>query len=476
MFTLAIIGRPNVGKSTFFNRIARKKLAIVEDRPGVTRDWRDEWVQIDGRDWIILDTAGLETSGDSQSIEARMTERSRAAIDMADVILMMTDARAGVTTTDEYFAAELRKTGKPIILATNKVEGRDSMMGNYDAYSLGLGEPIALSAEHGNGYGDFIDRLEDIYKDLCEKYPERAEERFNLDDEDENFTKDDDILVDEGAEVDLDQEATQKSIKMAIVGRPNVGKSTLMNALLGSERMLTGPEAGVTRDSITVQWDYEGRAIRLIDTAGVRRKTKVSDDLEKTMIYESFRAIRLAHIVVLVLDGTLGIDKQDLALAKRVIDEGRILILAVNKWDIVNNKNETLEQIGWRIEDSLSQLKNVPIIPISALKGKKLDLLLSSMLDLYDLWNKRVQTGELNRWLDIMTQSHPAPLVAGRPNKVKYMTQIKTRPPTFAMWVSRPDALPDSYRRYISNGLRERFDLPAVPIRITLRTSNNPYA
>ncbi len=474
MFTLAIIGRPNVGKSTFFNRIARKKLAIVEDRPGVTRDWRDEWVEIDGKDWIIVDTAGLETSGDSESIEARMTDRSRAAIDMADVILMMIDARAGVTTADEYFAQEVRKTGKPIILATNKVEGRDSMMGNYDAYSLGLGEPIALSAEHGNGYGDFVDRLNEIHQDLCEKYPARAGEGFNLGDEDDSYNKDDDIQVEEGEEVDLVDDAP-KSVKLAIVGRPNVGKSTLMNALLGQDRMLTGPEAGVTRDSITVQWEYEGRAVRLIDTAGVRKKTKVSDMLEKTMIYESFRAIRLAHIVILVLDGTLGVDKQDLALAKRVIDEGRVLIIAMNKWDAVENKNESLKEVQWRIEDSLAQLKNVPIVPISALRGKRLDDLLGQLFELYDLWNKRVPTGELNRWLDAMTQSHPAPLVAGRQNKIKYMTQIKTRPPTFAMWVSRPDALPDSYKRYISNGLRERFDIPAVPIRINLRTSHNPY-
>lgn len=465
MFTLAIIGRPNVGKSTFFNRLVRKKLAIVEDRPGVTRDWRDAIARIDGRPWIVLDTAGLE-EGDEGSMAHRMTERSRMAIQMADVIMMMIDGRQGVTATDETFADEIRKTGKPVILAANKVESKSVESGAYEAYSLGFGDPVMLSAEHGNGFGDFVDQLEDIYKDLCEKP--------------ENYHIVEALKADEAAELSEEEageedEDTPKFLKLAIVGRPNVGKSTLMNALLGEDRVLTGPEAGVTRDSISVDWHYKGEEIRLVDTAGVRKKAKITDGLEKTMVYESFRAVRLAHVVVLVLDATEGLDKQDLSLARRVIEEGRVLVIALNKWDIAEQKNKILEEIGWRLEDSLAQLKDIPLIPISALKNKKLDYLMDELLTLYQTWNKRVSTGGLNRWLDAMSQAHPPPLASGRPNKLKYITQIKGRPPTFALWVSRPDALPDSYKRYIVNGLRERFDLPGVPIRLHLRKSDNPY-
>lgn len=463
MFTLAIIGRPNVGKSTFFNRLVRKKLAIVEDRPGVTRDWRDAIATIDGRQWIVLDTAGME-EGEKGSMADRMTQRSRMAIEMADVVMMMIDGRDGVTPTDQTFAAEIRKSGKPIILAANKVEGIKSEVIAYDAYSLGLGEPIMLSAEHGNGFGDFVDNLEDIYKDLVEKHAEEgaAFGDLSLDDLDEDD--------------DEDSEELPKSLKLAIIGRPNVGKSTLMNALLGKDRVLTGPEAGVTRDAIAVQWSYKDQDIRLVDTAGVRRKARIDDVLEKTMVYESFRAIRLAHVVVLVLDSTEGIDKQDLTLARRVIEEGRVLVIAFNKWDAAEDKQKLIKETQWRLEDSLAQLKDIPLIPISALREKRLDELMDKLLELYRTWNKRVPTGEMNRWMETMTQAHPPPLVSGRPNRMKYITQIKSRPPTFAMWASRPDALPDSYKRYIVNGLRQRFEIPGVPIRLLMRKSDNPYS
>tara|TARA_Y100001934_G_scaffold256491_1_gene324552 strand:- start:21 stop:1424 length:1404 start_codon:yes stop_codon:yes gene_type:complete len=466
MFTLAIIGRPNVGKSTFFNRLVRKKLAIVEDRPGVTRDWRDAVATIDNREWIVLDTAGMEEATKGSMAE-RMTQRSRMAIEMADVILMMVDGRDGVTATDQTFAAEIRKSGKPIILAANKVEGIMSESIAYDAYSLGMGEPIMLSAEHGNGFGDFVDRLDEIRTDLIEK---RAEAGLDISEfEDDEDEEEEYILDDEGEEL-------PKSLKLAIVGRPNVGKSTLMNALLGQDRVLTGPEAGVTRDSIAVKWRYKDQDIRLVDTAGIRRKAKIDDVLEKTMVYESFRAIRLAHVVVLVLDSTEGIDKQDLTLARRAIEEGRVLVIAFNKWDAAVDKQKLMQETEWRLEDSLAQLKDIPLIPISALRGKRLDELMDRLLVLYQTWNKRVPTGEMNRWMETMTQSHPPPLVSGRPNKLKYITQIKSRPPTFALWASRPDALPDSYKRYIVNGLRKRFDIPGVPIRLLMRKSDNPYA
>ena len=457
MFNLAIIGRPNVGKSTFFNRLARKKLAIVEDRPGVTRDWRDAPAEIGGRDWIIIDTAGLE-EGEEGSIEARMRAQSEAAIQLADVIIMMIDVRAGITPSDRHFATLVRKTGKPVILLANKCEGREAESGLYNAFELGLGEPIGMSAEHGNGMGDFIDRLEDEYKKLCEQFPDHVSHDMDDDDEEDDGESD-----------------TVKSLKIAIIGRPNAGKSTLVNALVQENRMMTGPEAGITRDSIAIEWDYKDTPIRLVDTAGIRKKAKIDDVLEKTMVQEGFRAVRLAHIVIWVSDGTLSLDKQDLSLAKRVVDEGRALIIAVNKWDAIKNKDEKIQEVTYRVEESIAQLKDVPIVPISALKGKNLERLMDEVIDLYGLWNMRISTGQLNRWLDAMTQAHPAPLASGRPNRVKYMTQIKSRPPTFAMFVSRPDELPESYKRYIVNGLRQRFNLPSVPIRVHLRTSDNPY-
>lgn len=483
MYTLAIIGRPNVGKSTFFNKLARKKLAIVDDRPGVTRDWRETLVEIDGTDWIIVDTAGLENATDD-SVEGRMRRQTEMAIDFADALVMMIDARVGLTPTDEYFAKLVRKTGKPVVLVANKCEGREAEAGVLEAYSLGLGEPIALSAEHGHGMGDFIDQTNAIYAHLREVKPLASD--FEDEEEENEFFSEDDIVegdmedfidapIDED-EIIEDELIEEKSIKLAIVGRPNVGKSTLVNALLGEERMMTGPEAGVTRDSITTQWEYNERKIRLVDTAGLRKRAKIYDPLEKTMAHETMRAVRLAHVVALVIDGTVGVDRQDLIIARHIVDEGRALIILVNKWDAMEDKNELLKEIGWRFEDSLAQVKDLPIVPISALREKNLDKFMDGVLEVYRLWNKRISTAHLNRWLSMMVQAHPSPLVNGRPNKVKYMTQAKSRPPTFLMWVARPDELPESYQRYITNGLRERYNLPAVPIRLHLKKSQNPFA
>jgi GTP-binding protein len=447
--TLAIIGRPNVGKSTFFNKLAGKRLAIVEDRPGVTRDWRDETITIDDRTWRVIDTAGLEDSKDKTSIENRMKDQTQQAIDQADVVLMMIDVRAGVTPDDEFFAKLVRKTDKPILLAANKCEGKIAHESVPEAYSLGLGDPIALSAEHGTGFGDFVDALESI----ADKHHFWSDDQEQTDDENED----------------------EKSLKLAIVGRPNGGKSTLVNALLDEDRMMTGPEAGITRDSITIQWQYDGKPIRLVDTAGVRKKMKITDGLEKTMAQESFRAVRLAHIVAIVVDATLGLDKQDLALARRVVDEGRGLIIVLNKWDSVTNKETKRQETIWRLEDSLAQVKNIPLVTISALKKQRLNKLMDAVFEMDTLWNTRISTGKLNRWLDAMLDSHPVPLSKGRANKVKYITQIKSRPPTFSLWVGRPKEFPESYRRYLVNGLRESFNLPGVPLRLNLKGGKNPY-
>lgn len=468
-FTLAICGRPNVGKSTLFNKLAGKKLAIVHDQPGVTRDWRESDGYLAGRKLKIIDTAGLEDTLD-QSLEGRMRGQTEAALEKADAILFVVDAREGITELDKYFAKWLRKQNKPVVLVANKCENQKTAdTGLGEAYRLGLGAPVPLSAEHGQGFDLLYELLEEHWKEEDdEEEPDGFENDFDGDIDELEGLEDFDFT---GGETQEDN----RPIKIAIVGRPNAGKSTLFNRLLDEERMLTGPEAGITRDAITAEWEYQGRQIRLVDTAGMRKKAKIHNSLEKMSVDESLRAIRLAQVVILLVDAQTPLEKQDLAIGQMVTREGRALIVCINKWDLVDDKADFLEEMKYRLGKGLSQVENVKTMTISALTGKNINKLMDVVLETYALWNERVSTGKLNRWLDGMERSHPAPLVQGRPNRLRYITQIKSRPPTFALWVSRPDALTESYKRYLVNGIRQAFAIPSVPIRLLVRTSKNPY-
>lgn len=472
MFTLAIVGRPNVGKSTLFNAIAGKQLALVHDQPGVTRDWREAHGHFFDQEIRIIDTAGLEENFDD-SIRGRMRRQTEAALRQADVILFLVDGRSGITPLDEHFASWLRKQKQPVLLAVNKCENEKvTQSAMAEAYTLGLGDPVALSAAHNHG-------LDDLYHLLRPYFPEdKAEDEMEGDKE--GYLSEEDIDALEGREdhdvlpVDGDED-DDKPIKLAIVGRPNVGKSTLLNALLQEERVMTGPEAGVTRDAIEVAWHYKERDFKLVDTAGLRRKAKIQDKIEKMAATDSLRAVRLAQVVVLVVDGNALLEKQDLQLAEHIIDEGRALVIAVNKWDNVRDKKQVLAVLQDKLEFSLAQTRDIPVVTVSALQGRNLGSLMDKVLECYEVWNKRVRTSGLNRWLAAMESQHPAPLVQGRPNRLRYIAQIKTRPPTFALWVSRPKELPKDYKRYLINSLRRDFEIPGVPVRLLVRTSKNPY-
>ena len=453
-FTVAIVGRPNVGKSTLFNRLVGKRLAIVDDTPGVTRDRREGQGRISDMKFSIIDTAGLEDAMDD-SLEARMREQTSLALNEANVALMLIDARAGVTPLDSHFGRWIRQQGVPLILVANKCEGRAGIPGLAESYGLGLGEPLAFSAEHGEGLSELYDALLPY---------------SNKDDEDD-VTKE--LPNDYGEDEDDD---ASRPISMAIVGRPNVGKSTLVNRLLGEERMLTGPEAGITRDSISTSWQYKGREIKLVDTAGLRKKSRVTEKVESLSTGDSIRAIKFAQVVVLVLDSNDMLEKQDLTIARRVINEGRVLVIAVNKWDLVKDAKKALGKLSDRLQTSFPQARGIPIITFSAITGRGTNRLLPAVMDIYELWNKRISTGALNRWLDGITAHHPPPLTSGRRIKLRYMTQAKTRPPTFVVFASRPEKLPESYSRYLVNALREDFEMPGVPLRLHTKKGENPYA
>ncbi|WP_341705314.1 ribosome biogenesis GTPase Der [Ferrovibrio sp.] len=459
---IAIVGRPNVGKSTLFNRLVGRRLAIVDDTPGVTRDRREGAARIGDLEFIAVDTAGLEDS-DVESMTGRMRLQTEAAVAEAAAVLFVIDARAGVTPLDAHFANWLRRQGRPVILLANKCEGGAGRSGLAEAYGLGFGDPLPVSAEHGEG----------LY-DLAEILAEHVVSGGGLGDAgDELDAGDFDIDIDPDAEAPADDPL--RPIQLAVVGRPNAGKSTLINKLIGSDRLLTGPEPGLTRDSISIEWEYEGRVVRLVDTAGMRRKARVEHKLEKLSVADSLRTIRMAQVVVLVLDAVLGMDKQDLTIADHVLQEGRALVIAVNKWDAVADRALALKEIEERLEKSLPQARGVPVVTFSALTGRHLDRLLPAVMAQYQRWNRRIPTAQLNRWLEEMTTRNPPPLAGGRSVRIRYATQVKARPPTIALFAPRAEYIPDSYLRYLINGLREVFDLHGVPIRMFLRKGKNPY-
>ena len=461
-FRVAICGRPNVGKSTLFNRLAGNQLALVDDQPGVTRDRREADGAIADLNFTLIDTAGLEDS--ATGLEAAMRAQTEIAVTEADVVLFLIDARAGVTPLDAHFAKWLRRQPVKTLLLANKCEGRAGIPGLGEAYGLGLGDPIAVSAAHGEG-------LDGLYDALATLAPEHAFDRGEFFDDDRN----DDALDEDGDAAVFDDDTT-KPLHIAIVGRPNVGKSTLVNRLLGQDRMLTGPEAGVTRDAISTTFQWQGRSVRLVDTAGMRRRARVEDRVERLAFNDAKRAVRYAQIVVLVLDATVGIDKQDLTIAHHVIDEGRGLIVCLNKWDAVDNRAMALKALEDRLMTSLSQVRGVPVLTLSALDGKGVARLLPACAALFRVWSARVPTAALNRWLDAALASHPPPLSKGRRIKIRYVTQAKTRPPTFAVFGTQVKALPESYVRYLANDLRDAFGLDGTPVRMLMRQAKNPYA
>lgn len=455
---IAIVGRPNVGKSTLFNRLVGRKVAIVHDKPGVTRDRREASAKLQNLKLQVIDTAGYEYSNED-NLEKRMWEQTQKAIREADVSLFLFDARDGLQPYDEHLAGLLRQSGKPVVLLANKCEGKLQEDSIHEAYKLGLGTPIPFSAEHGLGLLDLYDALKEYDEKKSEEEPERevAEE-------------------DSGEETGEDAAYKKRPIQLAIVGRPNVGKSTLVNALLKDERMLTGPEAGVTRDAITSAWVYQGRKINLVDTAGLRRQSRVDDSLEKMSAASTKHAAFMAQVVILVLDADAVLDKQDLTIARQVLDEGRALVIAVNKWDIANRK-EALQRLNDKLQTSLTQAEGIPTVTISALKGENLDKLMRAVFKVYDRWNIRIPTAPLNQWFSDMIDNYPPPLGKNKRRiKLRYITQAKTRPPSFYIFSSNPEGLPDAYLRYLVNQLRENFDLRGIPIRMTIRKTNNPYA
>jgi GTPase len=450
-FTVAIIGRPNVGKSTLFNRLVGQKLALVDDEPGVTRDRREGEARLGDLQFTIIDTAGLD-EGVRGSLTARMQEQTETAIELADALMFVVDARAGLTPTDRAFADFARRANKPVVLVANKSEGKHGDAGALEAYALGLGDPVQISAEHGEG-------LSELYEALRALMPEDAE---------------DDETQEEGEETEED--VAMRPIRVAIVGRPNAGKSTLINHLVGEERLLTSPEAGTTRDSIAVELTWKDRAFRVFDTAGLRRRSRIEEKLEKLSVADALRAVRFAEVVVLMMDAQNRFEEQDLRIADLVEREGRALVIAVNKWDLVDNKPGQVSALRADADHWLPQVAGVPIVAVSGLMGEGIDRLMQAVVDAYAIWNKRVSTSALNRWFEQAIAANPPPAVSGRRLKLNYITQTKARPPSFVLFCSRADAVPQAYLRYLTNSLREAFDLPGTPVRITLREKQNPFA
>ncbi len=466
-FTVAIVGRPNVGKSTLFNRLVGKKLALVDDTPGVTRDRRPGDAKLVDLRFTIIDTAGLEEAG-ADTLEGRMRAQTEMAIEEADLTLFVVDAKFGLTPLDKTFGELLRRSGKPVVLVANKSEAKGSDGGFYDAFTLGLGEPVPISAEHGQGMIDLRDAIVEAIGN------ERA---FPDDGDDDEAVTDVDVrdsLLGDEADDDAEYDET-KPLRVAIIGRPNAGKSTLINRFLGEDRLLTGPEAGITRDSISVEWDWRGRTIKMFDTAGMRRKARVTEKLEKLSVADSLRSIRFAETVVIVFDATIPFEKQDLQLADLVLREGRAAVLAFNKWDLIEDTQAVLAELREKTERLLPQARGLRAVPISGQTGYGLDKLMQEIIETDRVWNKRISTARLNKWLEGTQVQHPPPAVSGRRLKLKYMTQVKARPPAFMVSCTRPEAIPESYIRYMINGLRNDFQMPGVPIRIHFKASDNPF-
>jgi GTPase len=454
-FTVAIVGRANVGKSTLFNRLTGRRQALVDDQPGVTRDRRMGEARLGDLAFTVIDTAGIEEAA-TDSLLARMREQTETAIAAADAVMFLVDARAGIVPSDRMIAQLVRKSGKPAILVANKSEGRAGQAGVYEAYALGLGEPVAVSAEHGDG-------LADLYDAVRVALPEATQPQ------EEPEPADEDAAV-------LPQAETARPIRVAVVGRPNAGKSTLVNRLLGEERLLTGPEAGITRDAIAVELDWHGRRFLMHDTAGLRRRSRIEEKLEKLSVSDALEAVRFADVVIVLMDAAAAFEEQDLRIVDLIEREGRAVVIGINKWDLEGRSVGGIQKMRQEADRKLQQVRGVPVVAVAGLTGEGLDRLMQAVVDTHAVWNRRVPTNPLNHWLQSALAAHPPPAVSGRRLKLNYMTQAKARPPSFVLFCTRADAVPDAYLRYLVNGLRETFDLPGVPIRITLREKENPFA